>query len=338
MKQEERIELLANLGNYIQQFDERLQAHVHRAAHKNGWFTIDNQKSALKAIAENYLKKSTLENWIEQYEPAATPVTIGIVAAGNIPAVAFHDVLAVFIAGHRAKVKLSEKDPYLLPFLLKVMAESDSRAHSYIEFVEKLEGFDAVIATGSNNSARYFEQYFGQYPNIIRKNRNAVALLNGEESEKDLELLSHDIFQHFGLGCRNVSHIMVPEGYPHEKLVTPFETYKHIMDHSKYRNNYDYNLAIAMLNREKHFELGNVILKESDQLISPIGCLHYSTYKTPEDAQAFLESRHEEIQCVVSQSPLKNLRTVEFGQAQSPEVDDYADGVDTMEFLTMLDV
>jgi len=338
MKQEERIELLASLGIYVQKFDERLQAHMHRAAHNNGWFTIDNQKSALKAIAENYLNKPALENWVNQYQAADTSATVGIIAAGNIPAVAFHDLLAVFITGHRAKVKQSEKDPYLLPYLVKVMAESDPRINEYIDFVNKLEGFEAVIATGSNNSARYFEQYFGKYPNIIRKNRNAVALLTGEESEKDLELLSHDIFQHFGLGCRNVSHILVPGGYDHEKLRAPFETYKHIIDHSKYRNNYDYNLAIALLNREKHLEMGNVILKESDQLISPIGCLHYSSYTTTGGAESFLESRQDEIQCVVSQAPLKSLRTVDFGQAQSPSLDDYADGVDTMEFLTTLNV
>ena len=271
--------MLSALGEYILQFDERLMAHVHRTSHANPWFTIDNQKKALTVIAEQHLDRSKLEEWVGQYPAVAAPKLVGIVAAGNIPAVAFHDILAVIVSGHHAQVKLSEKDQYLIPFLVKWMSEQDERMGDLVSFVEKLEGFDAVIATGTNNSARYFEQYFGRYPNIIRRNRNAVALLTGEESETELEKLADDIFEHFGMGCRNVSHLVVPKGFDVESLRDPFESYAAIADHSKYRNNYDYNLAIAILNKEEHIALGNIILKPSDSIINRLmmeGCGTYA--------------------------------------------------------------
>src|SRR5690606_29335128 len=207
----ERIEALANLGERLLQKDDYLEAVMHRTHYNNAWFTIENQQRAIKAIAEHFLHKEKLQNWVAAYnlpEPKDQK-TIGLVMAGNIPLVGFHDLVCVFVAGHKALIKLSEKDQYLLPYLLKLFAQANPKTEGYFEITEKLQGFDAVIATGSNNSARYFETYFGKVPNIIRKNRNAVAVLDGSENGEELMRLGKDVFRYFGLGCRNVSKLYV---------------------------------------------------------------------------------------------------------------------------------
>jgi hypothetical protein len=335
MKLQERIELLATLGKRLEGEDEYLRAVMHRTHFNNPWFTIENQERAVKSIAEAFLQKEKLENWLAGYDlPEAAPIkTVGLVMAGNLPLVGFHDLLCVFAAGQKAKIKLSDKDKFLLPYLLKLMGDINPAATNYFEFVEKLAGFDAVIATGSNNSARYFESYFGKYPHIIRKNRNSVAVLDGSESEDDLLALGKDVFRYFGMGCRNVSKLYVPQGYDFQLLMERLHEYRDIILHDKYKNNFDYQLAILILNRAPHLNNGCVILVEQEAIPSGVALLHYSFYKDKKEVEKELRERSEEIQCVVAKPGWLACPVVPFGKTQSPGLEDYADGVDVMAFL-----
>ena len=261
---------------------------------------------------------------------------MGLIAAGNIPAVGFHDLLSVFAAGHISMIKYSEKDKYLLPFLIKKLIEIDERAGAYFVEVERLADFDAVIATGSNNSSRYFKQYFGKYPHIIRSNKNSVAFLNGCETPEELKDLGSDIFQYFGLGCRSVSHIMIPIEFDFERLCKAMSAYESLAEHPKYKNNLDYHLAILILNKDPHRHLPGVVLRESDELISPVGCLNYSYYYSYDELRKKLADSRNNIQCIVGHDKILSEPVVPFGSAQRPGLADYADGVDTMEFLTNL--
>lgn len=338
MTLQERLTTLIKLGEVLLAPDEYREAVIHRSFHHNQWFTKGNQRMAIEAIATNMLKGPKLEQWLQRYEintPEA-PQKVGLVLAGNIPLVGFHDLLCVFVAGHRSMIKLSDKDPYLLPYVLKRLGELDARTRAYFEIVERLEDFDAVIATGSNNSARYFEAYFGKYPHIIRRNRNAVAVLDGEESAEALHRLGDDVFRYFGLGCRNVAKLYLPKGYRFEPLLTALHEYRDIVNHSKYKNNFDYNYALFMLNKVPYEANGCIILTENPALQSHIAGLHYEYYEDEQALQADLEKRKEEIQCVVSRKVWASVPTFPFGQAQEPELWDYADGVDTLQFLLEL--
>lgn len=335
MQLAERIALLARLGDYLRSKDERLEAVIHRTAHTNLWFTKENQWKAVDAIAEQWLRFEKLDQWLGNYDIPAerTARKVGLVLAGNIPLVGFHDVISVFATGHAAMIKLSEKDPHLLPFLVKVMTEMDERAASCFQFAERLEGFDAVIATGSNNSSRYFEAYFGKYPNIIRRNRNGVAVLTGLETPEELAALGEDIFRYFGLGCRNVSKLYVPEGYDFEPLLESLHEYRQIVLHDKYKNNFDYNTAIAMLNKTAYLSNGCLVLMEDTGIVSPIAAAYYQFYSDIETVEKEILDRSEEIQLVAARPGVLNAPTLPFGAAQEPELWDYADGVDTVAFL-----
>ena len=335
MQLAERIALLARLGDYLRSKDERLEAVIHRTAHTNLWFTKENQWKAVDAIAEQWLRFEKLDQWLGNYDIPAerTARKVGLVLAGNIPLVGFHDVIALFATGQTAMIKLSEKDPYLLPFLVKVMTEMDERAASCFQFAERLEGFDAVIATGSNNSSRYFEAYFGKYPNIIRRNRNGVAVLTGLETPEELAALGEDIFRYFGLGCRNVSKLYVPEGYDFEPLLESLHEYRQIVLHDKYKNNFDYNTAIAMLNKTAYLSNGCLVLMEDTGIVSPIAAAYYQFYSDIETVEKEILDRSEEIQLVAARPGVLNAPTLPFGAAQEPELWDYADGVDTVAFL-----
>lgn len=335
MQLAERIALLARLGDYLRSKDERLEAVIHRTAHTNLWFTKENQWKAVDAIAEQWLRFEKLDQWLGNYDIPAerTARKVGLVLAGNIPLVGFHDVISVFATGHTAMIKLSEKDPHLLPFLVKVMTEMDERAASCFQFAERLEGFDAVIATGSNNSSRYFEAYFGKYPNIIRRNRNGVAVLTGLETPEELAALGEDIFRYFGLGCRNVSKLYVPEGYDFEPLLESLHEYRQIVLHDKYKNNFDYNTAIAMLNKTAYLSNGCLVLMEDTGIVSPIAAAYYQFYSDIETVEKEILDRSEEIQLVAARPGVLNAPTLPFGAAQEPELWDYADGVDTVAFL-----
>lgn len=339
MRIADRIALMSRLGEHLRKNeDEFLQALMSRTEFNNQWFTLENQNLAIKSIAEQFLRKEHLEAWVQQYtglEPEH-PQRVGLVLAGNIPMVGFHDVLSVFMAGHHARIKLSSKDAFILPYLFKLLGQWDERSIPYFSILQKLEGFDAVIATGSNNSSRYFEAYFGKYPHIIRKNRNGVAVLTGDEDSSELHNLGKDIFRYFGLGCRNVAKLYVPKDYDFDPLLTALHEYRTIVMHSKYKNNFDYNYAMFMLNKEPFKANGCILLREDAETSSRIANLHYEYYQTLEQIPSLLAERAEQIQCVVAKQNLASVNTIPFGSAQKPALADYADGVDTLAFLTGL--
>lgn len=332
----ERKEVLVRLGDHLRGEDEYLRAVMHRAEFNNPWFTRGNQEKAVQAIAEHYLDAGKLDEWLGSYEvPAKTtdPKAVGLVLAGNIPLVGFHDVLSVFVSGHRSVIKLSEKDQYLLPYLLQLLERFDERTTGYFTLSGRLSGFDAVVATGSNNSARYFESYFGKYPHIIRCNRNAVAVLTGQETPEELHALGRDIFSYFGLGCRNVSKVYVPRAYDLMVLLEALHEYRDISRHEKYKHNFDYNYALYVLNKESYLANGCIILTEKKAVQSRIAGLHYEYYDDLRAVESDIALRSEEIQCVVAREGVLPVPTLSFGEAQAPELWDYADGVDTLAFL-----
>lgn len=335
MKLDQRINVLAQLGEHLLGKDEYLEAVMARTKYHNPWFTIENQELAIKSIATEFLQKEKLEQWMAGYEikEPASPKWVGLVMAGNIPLVGFHDFLCTFISGHRSRVKLSDKDKFLLPYLVKLLADFEPATAPYFDMAERLSEMDAVIATGSNNSSRYFESYFGKYPHIIRRNRNAVAVLEGGESEGELLKLGKDIFRYFGLGCRNVSKIYVPQNYKIDKLMERLHEFRDVIRHHKYKNNFDYNLALLMMNRSKYWNNGCIVLTESESIASRIAMLHFEHYDSLENLRDELKKRRDEVQCVVSKNPMEDLPTVPFGAAQNPSLSDYPDGVDVVKFL-----
>jgi len=335
MRLESRIEALAYLGKHLQ--GTAIEEKIALAKLKNPWFTPENTKQSIKSIADNYLQKEALEKVVSNYQnlDREEPKKIGLVAAGNIPLVGIHDVISCFLSGHIAQIKLSEKDAVLIPYCIDTLVGKFPDAKPYFQFVHKLENFDAVIATGSNNTSRYFEYYFSKYPHIIRRNRNAIAVLSGNETEEQIAGLARDVFSYFGLGCRNVSKILVPKDYSLESLMQAFEPNKEIAYHNKYKNNLDYNAAIYLLNKEAHYISDFLVMRESEQIASRIACLHYQHYENVEQLNSYLSEHKEEIQCIVSDMDLE-AATVSFGEAQRPAFLDYADGVDTLQFLESL--
>ena len=340
MKLNDRIAALDRLGRQLrEEDDEFLTALMKRTAFHNGWFTLAAQERALRAVASNFLNGEALRDWVAAYPDLLSPAprrqkTVGLVLAGNIPLVGMHDIVAVFLAGHGAQIKLSSKDPYVLPYLLRRLEKIDPATQPYFKVVENLHDFDAIIATGSNNSSRYFEAYFGKYPHIIRRNRNAVAVLTGEESRDELHRLGDDIFSYFGLGCRNVSKLYVPRGYDFAPLLEVLHEWKELQNHTKWKNNFDYNFALLTLNKEPFLHNGAVILREDEGLASHIAGLYYAYYDDLGAAAQEISHRAEEIQLVVARPGTLPLTTFDFGTAQQPALTDYADGVDTMAFLT----
>jgi hypothetical protein len=340
MTLEQRLDALVQLGDYIREAlsseDTDLQAVIQRAYIENPWFTPTNTRDALIAISERMLTRSALIQWLSNYTLLKEKRRVALIMAGNLPLVGFHDWLCVFIAGHRAKVKLSDKDKLLLPFLIKKMAEFAFESWAETEFIaesDTLKNFDAVIATGSNNTARYFEQYFGAYPHIIRRNRNAVAVLSGQEDKDSLLALGIDITAYFGLGCRNVSKIYVPQGYNFEPLLTALHEYRDLVVHNKYKNNFDYNMTLLILNQTPFMNNGCVILLENEAFTSRIANLHYTFYQNEDELHTHLVAHRDEIQCIATQMSWPDLPVVAFGHTQQPGLSDYPDGVDVMAFL-----
>ncbi len=333
----DRINALVKLGAYLRNPDENLEKIMYRAEAENGWFTISNQQQAITEIAHQFLDENKLRDWVKNYpvQNAPSQKVVALILAGNIPLVGFHDVLCVFISGFKARIKLSDKDSALLPFLLLKLIEIDERTKVFFEVSEgPIRDMNAIIATGSNNSSRYFEAYFNKYPNIIRRNRTAVAVLNGSESTEDLTHLRNDVTNYFGLGCRNVSHILVPTGYDFTHLLDVFHEDKSLVDHNKFKNNFDYASSIMLLNLVPHLVTASSLLTENASYSSPIAVLHYSFYNDIEVVNVELNQKKEQIQLVVSNEKLEFAPLFAFGEAQSPKLDDYADGVDTMAFLT----
>lgn len=336
---QQRLQAFTALGRYLQSAPAELSRTIEQAYLQNPWFIPENQRHAIAAIATRFLDAALLERWAAQYEnpEPAHPRRVGVVMAGNLPLVGFHDFLCVLAAGQRIQLKLSEKDAVLLPHLIEKLLEFEPSFADYIEVVDRLSGFDAVIATGSNNSARYFEAYFSKVPHIIRKNRNGVAVLNGNETREDLLQLGHDIFLYFGLGCRNVSKVYVPEGYDFSFfLETLHEGFKEMVLYAKYKHNFDYNHALYLLNKVTFKMNGCLLLLENEAIPSRIASLHYSHYQHISGLEAELKSRAEEIQCVAALPGWLAYPTIPFGSTQEPGLSDYPDGVDTMAFLTSL--
>lgn len=328
MNLQERIDLMYRLGIYLKTNDEEWQQVKQMAYQKNGWFTPGFIDLACEKISSNFLDKTLLQEWAAHYhiDDNIAPKNIGIVMAGNIPLVGFHDFLAVFIAGHHQTIKLSSKDDVLLKHLVKKLYEWDITIQNRVSFAETLKGCDAYIATGSNNSARYFEQYFSKYPGIIRRNRTSAAILSGNETAAELAKLSDDIHQYFGLGCRNVSKIFVPVSYNFEPLIRSFDNYAYFADHHKYKNNFDYQLSIILLNNIYYMTNGATLVTENKGLFSPISHVYFEYYENREQLTASLEQNND-LQCLV------DGQIVGFGEAQNPGLFAYADGVDTMQFL-----
>ncbi len=347
MQLQQRIKAFAELGDYLNQFlssqnqntskseFESLNLIIETAHAHNGWFSKDNIKYSLQSWAAA-LTLENLEKWTQTYQfPNHTPKTVAIIMAGNIPLVGFHDFLSVLISGHKVLAKLSSNDKHLLPALAKKLIEIEPEFNRRITFSsEKLSRFDAVIATGSNNSANYFEYYFGKYPHIIRKNRNSIALLTGEETSKELTLLANDIFRYYGLGCRNVSKIFIPENYNFDAFFNAMFSWKHLINQAKYMNNYDYNKAVYLMSNIPLLDNEFMLLKEDTGYSSPISVVFYETYQTADELDKKLIANNQQIQCRVASKNSNN--TISFGSSQQPQLWDYADGVDTLLFLNNL--
>lgn len=331
MNLQNRIDLMVELGNYIKQNSSEWQEAKFLASKKNGWFTENFIDISANNIADKYLDKKELTNWVRHYhlDDNIEPKNVGIVMAGNIPMVGFHDFLSVFTAGHKQSIKLSGKDDVLLKHLIEKLYSLNEETKSLINTGENLKGCDAYITTGGNQSATYFEQYFSKYPNIIRRNRTSLALLTGEESKEELLALSDDIHLYFGLGCRNVTKIFVPRGYDFIPLLESFNKYLHLKDYSKYMNNYDYQLSILLLNKKEYMTNGCTLMVEESGIFSAIGVVHYEYYDPAENIENQIKN-NPDVQCVVGKNHLP------FGKAQEPGLFNYADGVDILEFLLSL--
>ncbi|CAH0185072.1 acyl-CoA reductase [Chryseobacterium sp. Bi04] len=344
MNSENQVLGLIKLSDYIKAFlskktedynqdDVDIELLLQKTKIENQWFTLENQKFALQQWAD-LLTAESIRGWLKNYSISKISKRVGLILAGNIPLVGFHDVISVVLSNHIPVIKLSSKDKYMIPFLLKKWKEFSGDQVQF-EFVERLENFDAVIATGSNNTARYLEYYFKNHMSIIRKNRTSVAVLKGDETEEELQLLANDIFQYFGLGCRNVTRLFIPQDYVIDRLFESFVGFQDIINHHKYANNYDYNRAVYLLNQDKFWDNNFVMLKEDDKLFSPLSVINFSRYSSLEDVKNFIAENEENIQCIVAKDEL-GLDSIHFGEAQNPGLDTYADNVDTMKFLEMV--
>lgn len=344
MNIEKQISGLCKLSTCIKEFieknpanftedDERFSSILRKSENENSWFTIENQKISLNQWAD-LLTEKNIKNWLAEYQIATAPKKVGLILAGNIPLVGFHDVISVILSQHIPVIKLSSKDKTMLPFLLSKWNEFSEDNLQY-EFAERLKDFDAVIATGSNNTARYLEYYFKDSLSIIRKNRTSVAVLKGDETVEELQFLAEDIFRYFGLGCRNVTRLFIPNDFLIDKIFESFLNFKDVINHHKYANNYEYNRAIYLLNAEKFWDNNFVMLKEDEALFSPLSVLNFSRYDNIEEVHTFINENEKEIQAIVAKPEL-GFDSIGFGEAQNPGLDTYADKVDTMKFLEVI--
>ncbi len=324
----------------LENFYAHFQQLIPQLYDYNGWFAEEFVRYQLGALAEATTRHN-IDKWLEPYKDAFQDKdfdsTVAVVMAGNIPFVGFSDYISVLISGHRLLAKLSSKDTYLPKAITRVLLAIEPRFEPYITLTEeKIAGypFDAIIATGSDNTARYFEYYFGKYPNIIRRNRTSVAVLTGEETHEELEALADDVFLYFGLGCRNVSKIYLPKGFDLDRLFKAFYRYRHLVNYNKYANNYKYNRAIMLVNRERFLDNGFVLLKEEDlALVSPTGVVYYQFYDDLNNVPSYLEAYREKIQCVASNAQVQGFNAVPLGQTQRPMLWDYPDDINVLDFL-----
>lgn len=334
LTQEKVIIAFKKLGKFLASSTDALESAMYLAQNANAWFTPENIKKSIASFA-GMLNEADIDNWFQTISFSPSPKKVGLILAGNIPMVGLHDVLSVLATGNTALIKLSSSDDKLIKAILQQLVAIEPSFQDRIEYVVRLKDFDAVIATGSNNSSRYFDYYFGKVPNIIRKNRNSVAVLDGSESFQDIQNLGADVFDYFGLGCRNVSKIYFPKDYNIAEFYEGIESYQPIINHFKYNNNYDYNKSIYLVNAAKHFDNGFLLLKEDGNLTSPLAVLFYEEYENPRELEEKLRAKAEQIQCVITKIPL-NIKTFNFGESQHPKLWDYADDINTAEFLNSL--
>jgi hypothetical protein len=331
MTLQQRIEILVKVGEYMQANPPEWQEAKEQANRKNPWFVPEFIEMSTSNIANTFLQQDKLEKWTEAYKIPqinANSLTVGIVMAGNIPMVGFHDLLCIFITGHISRIKLSSKDDVLIKHLLSVMISIEPAVESLILISDNLKGCDAYIATGSNNSGRYFEYYFGKYPHIIRRNRTSVAIIDGSETEEELGELADDILTYFGLGCRNVTKLYVPKDYDFSPLLKALNKYEHYEDFHKYKHNYDYQLALLMMGNKFYMTNGIILLSQNKSLFTAVSQVNYEFYEDKNELESL--KKNEDIQCIVSHNEIP------FGKAQRPTLFDYADGVDTMNFALSL--
>lgn len=309
---------------------EALNEVIYREIHLNGWFTEDSIRQAFREIS-SWLTEEQLTAWTNKYPATQQEKRVAIIMAGNIPLVGFHDFLCVLLSGHQVICKLSSDDARMLPALTKCLLHFEPELEGRIRFSDrKLEGYDAVIATGSNNSMLHFEQYFSHVPHLFRGHRTSVAVLTGNETKEELRELGVDCLTYFGRGCRNVTHLLFPKGFDLNRFFEAIVDLSDVVNNKKYGNNYDYNKAVHLMNLSKFLDNNFLLMKESDQLFSPLSMLHYQFYANAAELEQFLEVHKNQIQCVVGQ------QYIPFGQAQCPSLTDYADGIDTMQFLAEL--
>ncbi len=327
------VEVISQLvaGQTAQPWHEEFEKVLHNSEMANPWFTRSQVLTSLTGICQ-LLEPAALEQWMFRYpENKNEPLAVGVIMAGNIPLAGFHDFLCILTSGNKVVAKLSGSDQFLLPFVAKIFFSFIPSLRPMLEVAEQLKKIDAVIATGSNNTSRYFEYYFSKIPHIFRKNRNSAAIITGKENEFDFLLLGRDIFTYYGMGCRNVSKLYVPEGYSFNTFFENITAYGELMQHNKYMNNFDYHQALYLLNRQPFLTNNFLIVIENNSLSSPVGVLHFEYYKNEAQLELLLEKVKDEVQCVVSKKG-----PVLPGQAQFPRIDDYADGVDTMQFLSKI--
>jgi len=335
MQLKERIEAFVKLADFIDSNNEVLSEHINTACFKNPWFTKESIWIALNAIKTNFLNGDRLNNWLDHYQFSDNfnSKSIGLILAGNIPLVGFHDVLSVLITGHKALLKFSEKDSVLITYLLKVLNEIEPRFIDKIEIQDRLRSFDAVIATGSDNSGKFFEKYFSKVPNVIRKNRNGIAVIFNDVTDVKLKNIGHDIFQYYGLGCRNVSKVYIEESFKIDRLFEAVYDFYDVINHNKYKNNYDYSNALFLLNNEKFLTNNFLILRPQKGIASRISTVNFEYFSNSNTLVDTLNVYENKIQCIVSSKPISGLKTFDLGEAQNPSLLDYADGVDTISFL-----
>lgn len=345
MELNKRINAFVSLGQQlpiaVRDPNQQLGQNALNAQHINPWFTPENVICAVDSIANEWLQTIELESWIKAYPKKyftpSSAKTVGVVMAGNIPLVGFHDFICVLITGHKINIKLSSKDGGLMETVAKMLIGIEPAFGDYIQVSEgSIKGFDAVIATGSDSSARYFDFYFRNYPSLIRGHRNGVALLSGNEGDDELALLADDVFTYFGLGCRNVSKLLVPEGYNFSRLIGSMSKWEHLVNHHRYANNYEYNRAVLLMNQTPHIDTGFALLVPNEHIDAQVATVNFQEYSEIDSAIDYINVNDSKIQCVVTKINIDHCRRVKFGDTQKPKLNDYSDGIDTIEFLGTL--